>query len=46
MIYKSEALNHLRVLYRSRSPKLREMAYRRLHELINILLPDKPAEAE
>jgi hypothetical protein len=46
MIYKSEALNHLRVLYRSRSPKLREMAYNRLYELINILLPDKPAEAE
>lgn len=46
MVYKSDAQLWLDTLFKSKEQSQRIVAYKRLGELINTLLPDKEAEAE
>jgi len=44
MMYKTDALKQLMLLYYSNKPRIRDIAYNRLYELIITLLPDNPEE--
>jgi len=44
MMYKTDALEQLRLLYESNDPRQRHLAYNKLYVLINLLLPNKSEE--